>query len=205
MANQELVMTLDYILNRCNEQDIDIVAAAIVRRRRDISMFGSMPAIPDPRRMSEEISSQLNMEGNIEGLKDSVKDYAIRIIKKQAPELTEAQIEELTQSWIPDFPGKKTKGPAKSAIPEGNLDPNRSRRQVPKDLLVSMIGQFISFSLGRMEEKEDQALRKEMGTWPDKYWKAFPKVIRLLITDLLKGEIDEADFNARVGLALQMK
>ncbi|MCL2206131.1 MAG: hypothetical protein FWB82_06390, partial [Treponema sp.] len=67
-----------------------------------------------------------------------------------------------------------------------------------------MVDQFVSFSLGRMEDDEDKALRKEMGPWPDKYWKAFPQVIRLLIADFLKGEMAESDFNTRLGLALQM-
>jgi hypothetical protein len=67
-----------------------------------------------------------------------------------------------------------------------------------------MIEQFVSFSLGRMEEEEDNALRREMGPWPDKYWNAFPSVIRLLIKDFLKGEIDETGFNTRMGLALDM-
>jgi hypothetical protein len=53
-----------------------------------------------------------------------------------------------------------------------------------------------------MEAEEDEALRKEMGPWPDKYWKSFPQVIRLLLSDFLKGEMTEKDFNTRVGLAL---
>ena len=76
---------------------------------------------------------------------------------------------------------------------------------IPRDILVSLIEQFVSFSLGRMEEEEDKALRSEMGPWPDKYWKSFPQVVRLLITDFLKGEMDETDFNTRIGLALQMR
>ena len=196
MASQELVRTLEYILNRCNERDIEAVAAAVIRRRRDIAMFGSMPVAPDPKRMAEELSSQLNIEGNIEGLKNSVRDYAIRIIKQQAPELTEKQIEELTHSWIPE-----RNGAAGSRKRQGGSALDSA---VPRDLLASMIDQFISFSLGRMEEEEDRALRKEMGPWPDKYWKSFPQVIRLLITDFLKGEMDETDFNTRIGLALSM-
>ena len=189
MVNQELVKTLDYILNRCNEQDIEAVAAAVVRRRRDIHMFGSMPIAPDPKRLAEEMSSQLDIEGNIEGLKKSVRDYAIRTIRQQAPELTDKQIEELTQTWIPEKsgPGKKTKN------------------TVSKDILSSMVDQFVSFSLGRMEEEEDAALRKEMGPWPDKYWNSFPQVIRLLVKDFLKGEIEENEFNTRIGLALSMR
>ena len=194
MSNQELVKTLDYILNRCNERDIEAVAAAVIRRRRDIAMFGSTPAVPDPRRMAEEITAQLNIEGNIESLKNSVRDYAIRIIKQTAPELTEAQIEELTRTWIPDPKAKAAKRKGSSG-----------ESSVPNDLLASMIDQFISFSLGRMEEEEDRALRGEMGPWPDKYWKAFPQVVRLLISDFLKGEIEETEFNTRIGLALQMR
>jgi hypothetical protein len=192
MANQELIQTLDYILNRCNERDIEAVAAAVVRRRREIAMFGSGPVVPNPRRLAEELTSQLNIEGNIEGLKNSVREYAIRIIKQQAPELSDAQIEELTRAWIPERQSSKAgKKRARADSP-------------PQDMLASMIDQFVSFSLGRMAEEEDRALRKEMGSWPDKYWNSFPQVIRLLIADFLKGGMDETDFNTRIGLALKM-
>ena len=196
MAARELAQTLDYILNRCNERDIEAVAAAVVRRRRDIAMFGSMPDIPDPRRLAEEISSQLDIGGSIENLKDSVRDYAIRIVRQQAPELTDKQIEELTRAWIP---GEQRSG---ERIPR---EQGSQEQSIPRDLLASMIDQFVSFSLGRMDEKEDRTLRKDIGSWPDRYWKAFPSVIRSLITDFLKGEMDEADFDTRIGLALKTR
>jgi len=188
MADPELVRCLDYILNRSDEKSIEAVAAAVVRRRRELSMFGGKTVIPNPGRLAKEMSSQINMEGAMDGMRQSIRDYAIRIIKQEAPELTEAQIEELTRSWIP---GGKEKG---KAAADG--------KKIPRNVLASMIDQFVSFSLGNMEEEEDTALRNEMGPWPDKYWKSFPQVIRLLITDFLKGEINESDFNARIGLAL---
>jgi hypothetical protein len=196
MAQGELVRALDFILNRCNEAEIEAVAAAVVRRRRQIAMFGGMPSIPDTGRLAKELASQINIEGNIEGLKKSVRDYAIRIIRQEAPELTDEQLEELTRAWIPGPRGKAAGRGSRSGKPV----PGASR--VPGELLSSMIDQFISFSLGRMEEEEDEALRKEMGPWPDKYWRSFPQVIRLLITDFLKGEMDERDFNARIAVAL---
>ena len=186
---------MDYILNRCNERDIEAVAAAIIRRRRDIALFGSMPVAPDPGSLAKEVTAQLNIEGNIESLKNSIRDYAIRIIKQQAPDLKDEQIEELTRSWIP----KKASGAKSKGKPKGGLD-----ESIPRDILASMVDQFVSFSLGRMEEEEDNALRREMGPWPDKYWNAFPNVVRLLIKDFLKGEVDEAGFNTRMGLALDM-
>jgi hypothetical protein len=185
MANPDLVQTLDYILNRCNERDIEAVAAAVVRRRRQLAMFGSAASVPDPERLAKELSAELNLEGNIEGLKKSIKEYAVRIIRQEAPELTDAQVEELTRAWIPGG--------------------GSSGKKMPRDMLASMIEQFISFSLGRMEEEEDQALRREMGPWPDKYWKSFPQVLRLLISDFLKGEINEREFNTRVELALSSR
>ena len=204
MANQELVRTLDFILNRCNERDIEAVAAAVVRRRRDIALYGSMPVAPDARSLAREMTSQLNIEGSIEGLKKSVRDYAIRIIRQEAPDLTDAQIEELTKAWIPEnkSSGSSTAGGGKYS--GGKISEASSTAGIPNNLLASMIDQFISFSLGRMEEEEDRALRSEMGPWPDKYWKSFPQVIRLLVSDFLKGEMDETDFNTRIGLALSM-
>ena len=196
MASQELVRTLDYILNRCNEQEIEAVAAAIVRRRRDIAMFGSMPVAPDPRRLAETISAQFNIDESIEGIKTGIRDYAIGIIKQQAPELTDAQVEVLTRSWIPETrtsPGGKKRD-----------DSSSQEQSLPADLLHSMINQFVSFSLGRMEEEDDRALRRDIGPWPDKYWKAFPQVVRLLVTDYLKGEINENEFNTRIGMALKL-
>ena len=185
-SRQDLAQTLDFILNRCNEGEIDIVAAAVVRRRRDIAMFGSVPVIPNAGQMAKELSSQLDIEGSIENLRNSVKEYAMRIIKQEAPELSDEQINELCQAWIPE----KT---------------DQGQNELPRDVLSVMVEQFISFSLGKMSEEEENSLRKEMGAWPEKYWKGFPKVIRLLITDFLKGEVDETDFRSRMEIALSGK
>jgi len=193
MASQELAQTLDFILNRCDERDIEAVAAAVVRRRRDIAMFGaSSPSaidMPSPRSLAEKITSQLDFGGSIESLKSSVRDYAIRIIKQQAPELGDKQIEKLMSSWIPE---EQSSG-------------RHNEQSIPRDLLTSMIDQFVSYSLGRMEEEEDRSLRGDIGPWPEKYWNAFPSVIRSLLTDFLKGEMDETDFKTRVEFALQLR
>jgi hypothetical protein len=192
-ANPELVKVLDFILNRSHAGELDAVVEAVKRRKQDIALFGDIQ-LPDPQRMAASISSQLDMKGAIAGMEKQIRDYAIRIIKQEAPELTEAQINQLTKTWLPD--PTKARG---AAITGGGNDSG-----IPSDVLASMINQFVSFSLGTMEPEEDAALRKEMGPWPDKYWKAFPQVIRLYIRDYLKGELSEADFNSRIGLALKM-
>lgn len=192
MPDPELVRTLDFILNRCDEQAIEAVAAAVVRRRKELALFGGT-AMPNPGNMAKNLASQLNLDGAIEGMQKSVRDYAVRIIRQEAPELSDEQIEQLTRAWIPE----KSKSGASSG-PDG-------KSGLPRNLLASMIDQFVLFSQGKMEAEEDEALRREMGPWPDKYWKSFPQVIRLLIADYIKGEITEKDFNSRVELALSMK
>jgi hypothetical protein len=189
VVNPELAQTLDYILNRCNEDAVEIVAAAVLRRRRDLTMFGGVLNLPDPRKTAQELSTRVDIGGTIRGLKKSVRDMALRIIKQEAPELSGEQIQELTDAWIPESPAG---------------GPRRSGPALPEDLLRSMISQFTAFSQGTMEQGEDQGLRAELGPWPERYWKAFPPVIRLFITDYLKGEIGEKDFLSKIDAALSM-
>jgi hypothetical protein len=65
-------------------------------------------------------------------------------------------------------------------------------------MLLSMIDQFISFSHGTMRKSVNENLRSEMGAWPERYWNAFPPVIRQLITDFLKDKITEKDFYSKL-------
>ncbi|GHU19228.1 hypothetical protein FACS1894163_11930 [Spirochaetia bacterium] len=189
MADPELVRVMDYILNRCDEAAIEAVAAAVVRRRRELTMFGGKRNLPDPKKWAEEMTSHLNIEGTIEGLKQSVLDYAVRIIKQEAPELNDDQIKQLTDAWIPD----------------PNPDPGGREDKLPADILSAMVEQFIAYSSGTMDEAEEKGLRKELGAWPERYWKAFPQVIRLLITGYLKNEISEGEFRSKLDTALTLQ
>jgi hypothetical protein len=189
MAEPELVRVMDYILNRCNERDIEAVAAAVVKRRRELVMFGGAQNMPDPRRLAQELSSRMDIGASMEGVRKSIQEMAARIIKQEAPELTDAQVAELTRAWVP--------GTARESEAADN--------DLSRDLLESMIDQFIAFSTGRMDPDEDKNLRDAMGAWPDRYWKAFPPVVRLIITDFLKGETTEGEFRAKLTTALGLQ
>ncbi|MDR3249376.1 MAG: hypothetical protein LBT39_11395, partial [Treponema sp.] len=134
MPDAELVRTLDYILNRCDEEAIEAVATAVVRRRRQLTVFGGVVNLPDPHKMAQELSANMDISRAVAGLKNSVREMAVRIIKQEAPELTDAQVAELTAAWIPD-PGGPGVSPAAGAAKGG--------RAVPEDLLRSMIHQFV--------------------------------------------------------------
>jgi hypothetical protein len=183
----ELVRALDYILNHSNEASIEVLAEAVIRRRRDLSIYQATGTTPDLQRMASQITEQINagVGGGIETMKSSIREMMIRIIKENAPELSPDQTDELCRSWLPETPSGKEK-------------------DVPRDMLVSMIEQFISFSRGTMKSSVDKSLRGEMGAWPQKYWNAFSPVIRSIITDFLKDKITEKEFNSKIGIALEL-
>jgi hypothetical protein len=190
MANPELVRVMDYILNRCDEKNIEVIAAAVVRRRRDLALFGGMNNLPNPQKLAQELSGQIGIEASIDGLRESVRDMAARIIKREAPELSDEQAAELIRAWIPE-----DKDP-------GNSLPREGEKGLPPDLLESMIEQFVAYSTGRMSSGEDKTLRAEMGSWPERYWKAFPQVVQLIIRDFLKENINEDEFRSKLAIAL---
>ena len=194
MVNPELIQALDYILNRSDEASIEALAQAVVRRRRDLALFGAID-IPDPGRMAKDLSGQLTagVGAGIEGVKRSVREMAVRIIKEQAPELNDEQVEELCRAWIPQRAGADSENAAGQTP------------ALPRDVLASMIEQFVSFSQGIMPEAVDKSLRDEIGAWPERYWNAFPPVIRLTISDFLKNKIDEKEFNNKISIALEIR
>jgi hypothetical protein len=213
MANPELVQVLDYILNRCDENEIEAVSAAVVRRRRDLTMFGGAHNMPDPQKMARELSGQLNTGAALDGLKDTVRDMAVRIIRQEAPELTDEQVAELTRAWVPGGEagngGPSRERDATAAVPgkrgrSGKNPAGTAGGSIPPDVLGTMIVQFIDYSVGRMNAAEEAGLRSEMGAWPERYWKAFPQVVQLIISDFLKGEMTEGEFNGKIGAALAL-
>ena len=187
MADAELLAVLDYILNRCDEKAIDAVAEAVVRRRRDLAMAGGAANLPDPRRLAEGLSGRVNTAATIDGLRKTVTDMALRIIKQHAPDISDAEASALAAAWIPGGGG----GGEESVLPPA--------------VLLDMVNQFVRFSTGTMNQDEDGRLRKEMGAWPERYWKAFPGVIKSIIKNHLDGETNGAEFHAALRTALALK
>ncbi|MDR1910076.1 MAG: hypothetical protein LBQ35_09220 [Spirochaetaceae bacterium] len=183
MADPDLVKVLDYILNRCDEASIEAVAAAVVRRRRDLAMFGGKDSLPDPKHMARDLASQIDAGGSADFIRETVRDTALRILQQEAPELSEAQVEALINSWVP--------GP--------------EEMQAPPGVLAAMIGQFAAYSRGGMDAAEDESLRAQFGAWPERYWKAFPQLVRLIIGEYLRDEIGEAEFHRKIQTALTLK
>jgi len=190
MTDTKLFQALDYILNESNEATIEALAEAVARRRRDLTVFNAVGNMPDPQRMASEITNRINsgLSGGMNAMRESIQGMITNILKEHAPELNKKQINELTEAWLPTGTGSK----------DGKSD-------LPPDVLLSMIEQFVAFTHGEMSEAVDKKLREEMGTWPQRYWNAFPPVIRQITTDYLKNKIPENDFKMKITIALGIK
>ena len=198
MADPELVRTIDYILNRCGEAEIEAVAAAVVRRKRDLSLFAGS-GVSDPRRWAKDTARKVEGGVALDSIRSTVRSMAAEMLHREAPELDERQVDELLGAWTGG-------GPSGGGVSGGGGPGGGAERtaELPQDVLGAMVAQFVAFSTGRMGKSEDGALRAELGAWPDKYWKAFQAVVRSLISDLLAGRCPEDDFKRKMLAALEL-
>jgi hypothetical protein len=172
---KDLIRVIDFILNRATEKELTAVRAALDRRLKGKLSIGK--SLSD---MVSASTSQISerMKIPIDQIQNSVQEIVIRLIKQHAPEITDEQLGVLLDEWIP-----------------GARKKSRKKQQgLPADALITMIRQFIAFSLGQMPKDQEATLRREMPDWPEKYWNAFPEQARLTISAFLKGRMDEKDF-----------
>jgi hypothetical protein len=186
MADIELVRVLDYILNRCDEASIDAIAAAVVRRRKDLALFGAA-GLPDPKAWAKSVAQQAGSGAGLDSVRETVRSMAVSMLRKEAPELSDDQIDELLAAWVPDAP-----------------EAGDSSAALPPDVAQSMVDQFVAYSTGNMREEDDKALRSELGAWPERYWKAFPAVVKSVVTDYLEGRSTGGEFRSQLRAALEL-
>jgi len=187
MADQGLLQALDYILNHSDGASVDVIAEAVTRRRRDLTVFEAIGEIPNPEKMAKEISASLgdSTKKIMDGMKSSIHEMIVRLLREHAPELNESQIDELCEAWMPSHSGK-----------------NKNDKSLPPDVLLSMVEQFVSFSHGNMSKSVDKELRDELGAWPERYWNSFPTVIRQIIKDYLGNKITEKEYKNKILIAI---
>jgi len=206
MADPELVKTLDYILNRCGDAEIEAVAAAVVRRKRDLALFGASGAA-DPGRWAKQAAQELagSAGSSLSSIRRTVRDMAAGMLRKEAPELSDDQIAELLDAWTPATPEPSASGPEPySGVVDADGGRPERHSRVPPDLLVGMVEQFVAYSRGTMPRSEDESLRRELGDWPERYWRSFPGGVRAVVGEFLKGVTSEGDFRRKLRAAVEL-
>jgi len=187
VGEEELYTILDYILNKASEKELEVVVAALKKRLEHV--HGAMGV--DPTKMAKAVSDNINAQvrSSMEQVHQNVQDFIARLIKQEVPDIPDEHLRVLLETWAP-CPGKK---------------PVRERvSNLPRDVLLTMIRQFLSYSLGMMGITEQQKLRAEIPDWQEEYWQSFPGEIRRLISLVLKGKMDEDMFWQAVESELEL-
>ncbi|ORC31822.1 hypothetical protein B4O97_16885 [Marispirochaeta aestuarii] len=164
---------LEYILNEADTDDLAAIREALKRREKQ-QAFGGVNIQNVARQTGRSIEEQVG--ASVESIRDMIRNYAVQIIKGQAPEIGDEQLETLLESWIPD-PGKKSRG-------------GQSAGDIPQEALLTMIRQYIAYKTESMDPRELKSLVAEIGDWPQAYWSKFPVPVRRIITKYLNKEID---------------
>jgi hypothetical protein len=173
--DKELYRTVDYILNRASERDLDAIKAALERRQRDSRSRLSAGNI---RGMAHDLAGAVSQQlESIGDIKEITKNYIRDMVRRTLPEIPEDQLELMLEEWVPD---------RRPSVGEQNL---------PHDVVRSMVVQFVDYSVGRMSQVHKAELQKD---WSRRYWSVFSERTRGLIRGLLMGAITEEQFWARL-------
>jgi hypothetical protein len=202
MKGDSLYDVVDFILNQASENDLEVIRAALKRRIEGSESGGPMGI--SPARLAKESAAKVRkqMGASIESIREMVKQFAAEIIRKDAPELTEEQVKELLDTWVPT-------GAAESREPEGAAPPRNQARptglkngRLPAEALMSMISQFVAYGTESMSVTEQMRLRDEIPDWQKRYWDQFSNRIRSLISLHVGGQLDRDTFWERIKLEL---
>ncbi len=194
MKGDLLYDIVDFILNHATENDLEVVRAALKRRIEGGRTRGPMGI--DPARLARESAARVREQFGVSmgRIRAMVKDFAAEILKKSAPELTEKQLSDLLDAWVPEneASGETSGAGASRRLPPSSRLPEQGR--LPAEALVAMIARFISYGTETMSITEQIGLQNELPDWQKKYWEQFSPRVRKLISLYLNGQLDKPTF-----------
>ena len=191
MAGDRLYEAIEFILNEATENELEVIRAALKRRVEGSDVRGAMGI--NPERLAREAASNIReqMGFSIENIRKVAANFAAEVIRKNAPELSQEQIDELLKAWVggePDQARTPTEpGPTNRGAPI-------EKGKIPAEALLAMVAQFVAYSTDAMSINEQVKLREQIPDWQRTYWNHFPPRIRQLTSLLLNGELDIESF-----------
>jgi hypothetical protein len=176
--HQTVTEMIEFILNRATRYELDLIAEALRRRMERESSLGQLDFQYMARTMAEDLSKQMGIDsGNIHRMS---RRLVADMVRDKIPNISEEELAALLDQWIP---GKKA---ARSS-------------EIPREMLLAMITQFISYSTGEMSEEDK---KKFPEGWAGKYWDAFSPDIQRLVKSYLTEKISKDEFWKGIGACL---
>lgn len=179
MSTEKVKDILDFILNTASDAEFNVIIKACERRRKNSVMFAKSGGV-NPEKLASSMSKEISasMGASMDSLRTMVKGYVKEIIVKNAPDITNEQLEMVLQEYMP---------------PEGK-EKNEKDSNVPPDVMASMIAQFVKYSKGAMAPSEQKELWDAEPRWYENYWRLFSGKIRVLIDAYTKNRVDDNTF-----------
>jgi hypothetical protein len=145
----ELYKIVDFILNKADDSDLAVVKEALKRvetnRRKGP---GGININKLAHLTGDAVSKQISFSK--EQIHNTVAGFVKQMIKQQAPEITDKEIDVLMKEWIPsDLSGKNS----------GNISKDNQSKHLPQDIELKMIDQFLRFNNNQMSIEEQAQLR----------------------------------------------
>ena len=135
--SMDITGVLEFILQHATKQELQFVGEALRRRLERESALG-MGQI-DVNRMARDMAGQVEKQMGLGA--DTIGPMSRRLvadmIRIEQPGLSEAEIQRLVDRFVPGSTGRKQQPGA-----------------LPREMVLAMITQFVSFSTGEMSEQE---------------------------------------------------
>ena len=184
MARSELQSVLDYILNKADAKEFEVIAKACERRGRDIKAFESLGG-EDPGAMARRMAAELQQStgATMESVRGTVRGFVADIIRKNAPEIGEEDLAALLDEYAPPADAERKKTPPSP---------------IPGDALLGMVESFVAYSRGSMPPSRQRELWESGSRWQDEYWTAFPSEVKALVKAYIEDRIDAETFGSAI-------
>ena len=194
VPREQLQAILDYILNKADDSEFEVIKKACERRVRDKTAFASLGG-EGPGAMARRMAGELekNVGATMDSVRATMKGFVADIIRKNAPEVSEEQLAALLDQYVAD-PGSRAAA-GKDKAPASTL---------PPEALLGMVRSFVAYSEGRMPPSRQSELWETNPRWQDEYWSAFPGEIKALVKAYLEGRIDGDTFGTALLSVLKL-
>ena len=147
--DDKLYSLVEYILNIAEAPELEVIQAALKKRIADDRKGGPVMGL-NPGKLAAESTGRINQQ--LDASKIMVKkmaiDFASDIIRQNAPELNEAQVQELVSGFMPEMAGG---APAKKKAAASGT---RDDASLPSGMIIQMVKQFVDYSEGVMSPGE---------------------------------------------------
>ena len=167
---------VDYLLNQATEQELEVVQAALERRRSS----DQAPSIGGMAHgMARKIQDQLTSSVDVSQM---ARRLAEQMIRQREPDMSPSDLKTLLDAWVPS-----------SEQPAAGQGAARGSTQqhVPPDAVLAMAAQFLAYSVGAMPPSQ-QASQPQ--GWVERYWGVFSEETRGLINQVLRGQLEIEEF-----------